>query len=67
MKKIKIAQIGIGHNHGADKMLALRALPDYFDVVGVAESDPEWYNARHGLNAYAGLPFMTEEEILAFL
>ena len=47
MKKIKIAQIGIGHNHGADKMKTLRALPDYFDVVGVAESDPDWYNARH--------------------
>ena len=65
MKKIKIAQIGIGHNHGADKMNTLRALPDYFDVVGVAESDPYWYNARHELGAYAGLPFLTEEEIFA--
>ena len=65
MKKIKIAQIGIGHNHGADKMQTLRALPDYFEVVGVAESDPYWYNERHGYGAYAGLPFLTEEEILA--
>lgn len=65
MKKIKIAQIGIGHNHGADKMLALRGLSEYFEVVGVAESDPYWYNARHKLAAYNNLPFMTEEELLA--
>ena len=45
----------------------MRALPDYFDVVGVAESDPDWYNARHELGAYAGLPFMTEEEIFAIV
>ena len=38
-KKIKIAQIGIGHNHGADKMLALRELPDYFEVDHVRVFD----------------------------
>ena len=65
MKKIKIGQIGIGHNHGSEKMRALRELPDIFEVVGVAESDPYWYNERKDLDAYKGLPFMTEEELLA--
>ena len=39
MKKIKIGQIGIGHNHGEGKMKAVRTFPDVFDVVGVAETD----------------------------
>lgn len=65
MKKIKIAQIGIGHNHGAEKMQTLRELPDYFEIAGVAESDPYWFQQRHDLPVYEGLPFMTEEELLA--
>ena len=65
MKKIKIAQIGIGHNHGADKMLTLRSLDQYFEVVGVCESDPYWYNERKDLEAYKGLSFMGEDELLA--
>ena len=39
---IKIGQIGIGHNHGAAKMEALRKLEDDFEVVGVVEPDPAW-------------------------
>ena len=27
MKKIKIGQIGIGHNHGSAKMMAVRKFP----------------------------------------
>ena len=65
MKRIKIGQLGIGHNHGEAKMAALRKLPDLFEVVGVVESDPEWYRKRSSLNAYKGLPFMTEEELFA--
>ena len=65
MKKIKIGQIGIGHNHGSEKMVALRELTDLFEVVGVVESDPVWRQKRSGLAAYKGLPFMTEEELFA--
>ena len=46
MKKIKIGQIGIGHNHGSEKMRALRAHPDVFEVVGVTEPDPRWQIGR---------------------
>jgi hypothetical protein len=31
MKKIKIGQIGIGHNHGEGKMKAVRTFPDVFE------------------------------------
>lgn len=66
MKKIKIVQIGIGHNHGHDKMLALLSLPELFEVVGVVESDPTWFEKRSCLAGYQGLKWMTEEEALAF-
>ena len=65
MKPVKIAQIGIGHNHADATMFTLRKFPEYFDVVGVAEDDAKWYERRHGLKPYEGLRFMGEEELLA--
>lgn len=64
MKPIKIAQLGIGHNHGDACMETLRRFPDLFEVVGVAEDDPVWYEKRKGLKVYEGLRWMTEEELL---
>lgn len=62
-RPIKIGQIGIGHNHGAQKMSTLRSLPHLFEVVGVVEGDPEWRARRGDLEAYKGLPWMSEEEL----
>ena len=42
MKKIKIGQIGIGHNHGGAKMATVRNFPELFEVVGYAEENEEW-------------------------
>ena len=65
MKPVKIAQIGIGHNHADATMQTLRKFPQYFDVVGVAEDDPAWLAKRRGLKAYEGLDFKSEAELLA--
>jgi len=62
--RIRIAQLGIGHNHGSAKMAALRKLTDHFEVVGVAEPDPEWRRKRENDPAYKDLPWMTEEQLL---
>jgi predicted dehydrogenase len=64
-KRIRIGQIGIGHNHGSGKMAALRKLTDHFEVVGVVEADPEWRRKRENDAAYKGLKWLTEEELLA--
>ncbi len=64
MKKIRIGQIGIGHNHGSGKMAAFRKFPDLFEVVGVSESDPAWRKERGALPCYQGLPFMSEDELI---
>ena len=52
MSRIRIGQLGIGHNHAAEKMAALRKLSDLYEVVGVAEPDPQWRKRRGGLAAY---------------
>ena len=65
MNKIKVGQIGIGHNHGEAKMATFRKLPDLYEVVGVAEPDPEWRERRGALAAYEGLKWTTEEELLS--
>ena len=61
MKKVKIGQIGIGHNHGQGKMQAVRHFPELFEVVGVCEPSEQWRRQRGALPEYAGLPFMSEE------
>jgi len=63
MAKIKIGQIGTGHNHAAAKMNALRQLGDIYDVVGIVENDPKWMIQRGNDPAYAGLQWLTEEEL----
>ena len=64
MKKLKVGQIGIGHNHGEGKMQAVRKLPELFEVVGYAEENECWVEKRGGLSCYKGLPRMSVEEII---
>ncbi|UKI30712.1 MAG: hypothetical protein L6W00_22865 [Lentisphaeria bacterium] len=63
MRKIRIGQIGIGHNHASEKMAALRRLSDFYEVVGVVEEDDSWWSRRGGLQVYQGIPRLTEEEL----
>lgn len=64
MKKIKIGQIGIGHNHGEAKMLAVRKFPELFEVVGYAEENEEWVAKRGDLKGYQGLKRLSVDEII---
>ncbi|MBQ8508696.1 MAG: Gfo/Idh/MocA family oxidoreductase [Clostridia bacterium] len=64
MKKIRIGQIGIGHNHGEEKMRAVRKYDDLFEVVGWCEEDEEWVKKRGNLDVYQGVPRMSREELL---
>ena len=40
MRKVKVGQIGIGHNHGEGKMLAFRKFPELFEIVGFVKAMP---------------------------
>jgi predicted dehydrogenase len=66
MRKIKIGQIGVCHEHAVGKIKTLRLMPDVFEIVGVvderATSNTPRY-AGYDLSAYEGLKFMSEEEL----
>ena len=64
MKKIKIGQIGIGHNHGEGKMLAVQKFPELFEVIGYAEENEEWIEKRGNFPCYKDLPRLGVEEII---
>ena len=64
MKRIKLGQIGIGHNHGESKMKAARKFPELFEIVGYAEENERWVEKRGGNVGFAGLSRMSVEEII---
>lgn len=65
MRKIRIAQIGIGHDHAAEIFKRLKGRPEEIEVVGYAlpEGEDEIYAAR--LSVFSGYRMMSVEEILA--
>lgn len=65
MRKIKIGQIGIGHNHGEGKMFAVQKFPELFEVIGYAEENEKWVKTRGNLACYRDLPRLKVEEIIA--
>ena len=64
MKKIKIGQIGIGHNHAEGKMLAAQKFPELFEIVGYAEPNEEWVKERGSFSCYKNLPRLSVDEII---
>ena len=64
MKKIKVGQIGIGHNHGSAKMDAVRKFPELFEIIGYAEENERWIEKRGSLEAYEGIHRLSVEEII---
>ena len=64
-KRIKIGQIGTGHEHASGKMSTFRKLSDHYEVVGIVEPDPGLRKRHEKNSTYKGLTWMTEEELLA--
>lgn len=62
--KLKIGQIGIGHNHGGAKMLAVRKFPELFEVIGYAEENERWIEKRGNSECYEGLCRLSVEEVI---
>ena len=64
-KKVKIAQIGVRHEHASGKMNSLKMLPEYYEIVGIAAESPEWEKKHRGDAVYKDIPWMSQEELLA--
>ncbi len=63
-KRIKVGQIGVGHEHASGKMATFRKLSDQYEVVGIVEPDPALRKSRENNSVYKGLTWMTEEQLL---
>lgn len=61
---IRIGQIGTKHPHASGKMSAMRSLSDLYQVVGVVEPDESRRQAMSNLDAYRGLTWMSQDELL---
>ena len=64
-QRIKIGQIGTGHEHASGKMATFRKLSGHYEVVGIAESDPDLRKRHENSPTYQGLTWMTEEQLLS--
>ena len=68
MKKIKIGQIGVCHEHASGKINTLRKMSDVYEIVGVVD-DRESKSAKFAgdnLKPYEGLKWMTEDELFKY-
>lgn len=65
MDRIRIAQIGITHEHANGKMYSLRKLPEVFDIVGYVDDREFSKSPRFGndfVKPYEGLRKLTLDE-----
>ncbi|MBQ9368338.1 MAG: Gfo/Idh/MocA family oxidoreductase [Victivallales bacterium] len=68
MERIKIAQLGMTHEHAAGKMASIKKLPDIYEIVGVVDdretaTTPNCYNPT---TIYDDVPRLTLEQLLAY-
>lgn len=69
MKKIRVAQIGIGHDHATAAILTLKKYSDIFELVGYAvvpEDEGASFKPDFVKGTYSDVPEMTVEEILNY-
>jgi len=68
MKKIKIGQIGVCHEHAAGKINTLRRMSDVYEIIGVVDDRTSTAAKFAGgdLKPYEGLKWMTEDELLDY-
>ena len=64
MKQIKVAQIGTKHVHGRSIFASMKNQPALFQVLGVAEPDPDRAYFLTECPTYQGYPAYSVEELL---
>ena len=64
MRKIRIAQIGIGHDHASAIINTLRKQSDIYEIVGYAVPEVEQNRFENNLKSFEGIPELSVDEIL---
>jgi predicted dehydrogenase len=62
---LKIGQIGTSHAHASGKMASLRALPDLWQVIGLAEPEAAQLGSIAKNATYRDLPLLSVGELLS--
>ena len=68
MRKLKIVQFGVTHEHAPGKIETLKKMTDVFEIVGVVDdraSTAARFPQQVVMSHYEGLQLMTEEEFFA--
>ena len=68
MKRLRVVQFGISHEHAPGKLATIKALPDEFELVGLVD-DRDGTSPRYPLrrpdSVLEGVPLLTEEQVWA--
>lgn len=64
MKKLRVIQIGTGHDHAPGIAETIRFLDDVFVFLGIVEEKEELRKIAEENEIYSGLPFLSWEEAL---
>ena len=66
MKRLRVVQFGISHEHAPGKLATIKALPDEFELVGLVD-DRDGMSPRYPLrrpdSVLEGVPLLTEEQV----
>lgn len=62
---IRIGQIGMAHDHAEGKMHCVRKYPSIFEVVGIAEENPDLLEHYKLHPTYQNVPVMSIDELLS--
>lgn len=63
-RKLRVGHIGTRHDHSAGKLECVRKLSDIYEVIGVAEEDPEQRKLVLEQPPYRDLPFLSVEQMI---
>lgn len=64
MAKIRVAQIGVGHDHASGFMDTMRRMPETYEVVGVCAESAEYEGLLRTNPCYDGIPRRDRDDIL---
>ncbi len=64
MKKLRVVQIGTGHDHATGTMSTIRRMNEYFDVLGICEPDEILKEKAQKNDIYKDLQWFSLDDVL---
>lgn len=64
MKKLRVGHMGTRHDHSSGKLECVLKFPELFELVGIAEDNPERRAQIQNQPPYRDLPFLTKQQLI---